>query len=247
MFLSSAEFFSYQFNIEQALPALSDPNGNFLVEGGANNFTFTNGDQPEIIYRLLGGTPKLLVDLVEADTTFTPSITRRSILNPKRMIHHVKRAIPASPSIVGNLFEIDYNTRNVFDSTVNGVGFNDYTISATTEGFTFGNGSVVPNGSYRVLVRALKIFGDETKESDYESWLSPTIGVNGAASPSGNSTVPEIPSNTTITTNTTLPSSSVANTTSTSISASASASASAVVNVTSTFVGSSNSTSSTLP
>jgi hypothetical protein len=72
---------------------------------GPTNFTGVDGDAPEIFYRLLGGTPKLVVDLVEAGTTFAPSITRRSLLNSRRMLHKVKRATPATPTIVGNLFE----------------------------------------------------------------------------------------------------------------------------------------------
>lgn len=115
------------------------------------------------------------------------------------MLHRVKRAVPATPAILGNLFEVDYNSRNVPDSTDNGVGYFDYTISASAEGFTFGNGSTVPNGAYKVLVRALKIFGDETKPADYESWLSPTFGVNAAGvEPVGNTTLPDPAINTTV-------------------------------------------------
>lgn len=41
----------------------------------------------------------------------------------------------------------------------------------------FSNGTTVPNGSYKVLLRALKVTGDRTKEEDFESWLSPIVGV----------------------------------------------------------------------
>lgn len=41
----------------------------------------------------------------------------------------------------------------------------------------FANGTTIPNGSYKILLRALKVTGDTTNEADYESWLSPTIGV----------------------------------------------------------------------
>jgi hypothetical protein len=41
------------------------------------------------------------------------------------------------------------------------------------------------------LVRALKIFGDETNAADYESWLSPVININALVPASGNTTVPE--------------------------------------------------------
>jgi hypothetical protein len=42
---------------------------------------------------------------------------------------------------------------------------------------SFANGTVIPNGSYKILLRALKVTGDPTNEADYESWLSPVIGV----------------------------------------------------------------------
>lgn len=40
----------------------------------------------------------------------------------------------------------------------------------------FANGTAIPNGQYRILIRALKITGD-AKDNDYESWLSPIIGI----------------------------------------------------------------------
>lgn len=42
-------------------------------------------------------------------------------------------------------------------------------------GPTFANGTVIPNGEYKVLFRALKVTGDPTNEDDFESWLSPDV------------------------------------------------------------------------
>lgn len=167
-----------------------DKDGN-LIEG-PTNFTGAAGDAPEIFYRLLGGTPKLQIDLVEASSTFSPSITtRRSLLNNRRMLHKVKRALPAEPTVVGSLSTESYFSRNIPTSAKNGQGYFNYPISASETGFSFANGSQVPDGSYKVLVRALKIFGDDTKVADYESWLSPVITINAAVAPSGNTTVPD--------------------------------------------------------
>lgn len=47
---------------------------------------------------------------------------------------------------------------------------------------TFANNSQIPNGLYRVLMRALRVAGDPSNEADYENWLSPIIGIN-ATSP----------------------------------------------------------------
>jgi hypothetical protein len=42
---------------------------------------------------------------------------------------------------------------------------------------TFANGTEIPKGSYKVLLRALRVNGDASKEDDYDSWLSPVIGL----------------------------------------------------------------------
>lgn len=186
-FLSSPEHFEKFYSTSVELPVLMYSDGS-LIQAEAN-FTGVNGDAPEIFYRLLGGTPNLFVDLVEAATTFAPSIARRSLLN--RRMHKIKRAVPTTPSIVGNLFSVDYNSRNVISSNTNGKGYYNYPISASETGFSFANGSQVPDGSYKVLVRALKIFGDENDAADYESWLSPVININALLPPSGNTTLPE--------------------------------------------------------
>jgi len=57
--------------------------------------------------------------------------------------------------------------------------------SATGNGYTavdfeeptFANGTTIPNGQYRVLLRALRVTGDPTNEADYDSWLSPIVGI----------------------------------------------------------------------
>lgn len=43
---------------------------------------------------------------------------------------------------------------------------------------TFANGTAIPNGRYKILIRALKITGDPKKESDYDAWLSPVVIVD---------------------------------------------------------------------
>lgn len=41
----------------------------------------------------------------------------------------------------------------------------------------FADGTTIPKGSYKILVRALRVTGDLTKDEDYDSWLSPGVGV----------------------------------------------------------------------
>ncbi|KAL7416629.1 peptidase S8/S53 domain-containing protein [Mrakia frigida] len=148
---------------------------------GPVTFTFTATDQPSLIYRLSGGSAKVIATLVASDTTFTPSILKKRNLkdhNRRRMIK--KRADPALPASLGTLFEITYNYRSVFASDDVQNGYYQLPLSTSASTFAFADGTTVPNGDYKVLLRTLKLFGDETVSEDYESWLSPVVTVNHA-------------------------------------------------------------------
>ena len=58
-------------------------------------------------------------------------------------------------------------------SSQDGSGFNLFTLDPPI----FANGTTIPNGQYRVLLRALKVTGNPDNEADFESWLSPVVGV----------------------------------------------------------------------
>jgi hypothetical protein len=60
------------------------------------------------------------------------------------------------------------------DFTDDGNGFYKHYLKKPT----FANKTVIPNGVYRMLLRALKATGDPTKEEDYEVYASSTFGVN---------------------------------------------------------------------
>lgn len=117
-------------------------------------------DSPSIIYRLLGGSAQILFELVDPSTEFTPTITKRHYSQNK--LHRVvRRAAPTTPNTIGLLFSSTYNYRNTLEQG-NGTGYFQYGISATTKGFYFSDGKKVPNGTYKLLVRGLKFYGDET-------------------------------------------------------------------------------------
>jgi len=52
-------------------------------------------------------------------------------------------------------------------------GYSSFALSTPT----FANGTTIPSGSYRVLMRALRVTGDPAREEDYDTWLSPILGV----------------------------------------------------------------------
>jgi len=47
---------------------------------------------------------------------------------------------------------------------------------------SFGNGTTIPDGEYRVLLRALRIFGNPSEQNDWETYQSPIFVKASAAS-----------------------------------------------------------------
>ncbi|ORY32563.1 putative peptidase [Naematelia encephala] len=199
-------------------PALIDPD--FDVQSGPQSFNFTGDSYPTVLFRLVGGTPLLLIDLVSVNATlgFTPNYqsTRRSFsddslslhrrtpgveLSPRRIkagsessagfsgwlylwcqvTHGKGQGCTGTPSkntfgkvpILGNLYEEDYTPRSTDNADGEGGDYSTFSLETPV----FSNGTAIPNGTYRFLIRALKITGDMTKESDYEAWLSQPITV----------------------------------------------------------------------
>lgn len=186
------------------LPALTNGNGD--VQTGIETYTLKDGDAPTLIYRLWTGTRVLFVDLVQAKTTVKPTISKRgsgagnrnddddnddeedshSILGnafqaANWWLDHRWGSHSSSSSssfrkvpILGNLYEADYISRNSGYNPSFDDGNQVY--SFAFDG-TFTNGTNVPNGEYKFLVRALRISGNPRKESDYDSWLSPVVKI----------------------------------------------------------------------
>ncbi|CEL53477.1 Minor extracellular protease vpr OS=Bacillus subtilis (strain 168) GN=vpr PE=1 SV=1 [Rhizoctonia solani AG-1 IB] len=73
--------------------------------------------------------------------------------------------------LIGVLYQEDYISRNSAGATSDTNGYSAYQITQ------FANGTAIPDGSYKILLRALKITGDPIKEEDYEVWTSPEIDV----------------------------------------------------------------------
>nr|XP_018263216.1 peptidase [Kwoniella dejecticola CBS 10117]OBR85374.1 peptidase [Kwoniella dejecticola CBS 10117] len=203
-------------------PTILDASGNVQSSSG-QSYNFQNGSYPTVIYRLVGGTPLLLIDLIDskANIGFTPNYNSKRSATPtlegelslmkkafveSRKINSIsgnnnkwwqssktqslislycqltnfkgkgcsgfntgKSNTFAKVPILGNLFESDYIPRST--DNVDGQG-NDHSTFALESGPRFANGTTIPNGTYKFLMRALHITGDRTKESDYEAWVS---------------------------------------------------------------------------
>ncbi|KAI0043794.1 pyrolysin [Auriscalpium vulgare] len=151
-----------------ALPTLIDSTGN--PQTAPTNYTFNGTDFPVGVLRLAFGTQLLRFDLVEPDVTVSSSsaVRRDSDTASGRNVFsfpHDAPDAPADVAIVGPLLEVDFLPRNP-NGTYSSVAFTD----------SFANGSSIPNGNYRILIRALTVTGDSSQEADFESWLSPIVG-----------------------------------------------------------------------
>ncbi|KAJ6603216.1 subtilisin-like protease [Mycena vulgaris] len=149
------------------LPIVLDSAGN--VQDAPVNYTFVGEDAPTVLWRQAFGTPILRLDLVAPDITLTGTLNTRASHGPTFSFSHShKGGSFAKVPIIGALLEMDYVSRSDEGDLL------DNTVVLPN---TFANGTVIPNGTYKILLRSLKVTGDPTNEADYESWLSPIIGV----------------------------------------------------------------------
>jgi hypothetical protein len=158
------------------LPVILDKN--MVPHTEDKNWTFTGTDSPFLLYRLAAGTRSFVVDLVDKDTKVKNAVhTKRDLLDWlfgnwfgfDSWLR--KKNTFAKVPVIGTLDTKPYTHRH------EATGGADVSYSVMAFNGTFLNGTVVPNGQYRMLIRALKITGDPTNESDYEAFLTPILGV----------------------------------------------------------------------
>ncbi|KAJ6594234.1 subtilisin-like protease [Mycena capillaripes] len=145
------------------LPALLDSQGN--VQDGPVTYTFVGDDAPTVLWRQSFGTPLFRLDLVSPNISFTGTLNSRA---PISFANPHNGGTFAKVPILGSLLEIPFLSRS------DEIDLLDNTVLLSN---TFANGTIIPNGSYKVLLRSLRITGDPTNEADYESWLSQIIGI----------------------------------------------------------------------
>lgn len=149
-------------------------------------YTFRDGDMPVLQFRLIAGSVMTRVDLVEAASAVAPTLP----LN--------RSDVPAAPSVPAppgrRFWQTQTRTRRDkvsdkldetpvpvrIDRLVGPIGAGAYLprstmdvanglYSITWDGTVAGVGDV-QSGDYKLLLRTLKIFGDQNNERDWESW-----------------------------------------------------------------------------
>lgn len=169
------------------IPALQDAQGNIVTDEAS--YDFQNDDNvPSVLYRLVFGSPTLLFDLVSPDFDQS-SLTRRDLQPRSRVGDHLSSLIantkstknkfkvastPGLVQTVGPLARFDWNPRNDA-SAMPGAGYDVFSLSKAL----FADNTAIPNGRYRILMRALKVTGDPTNPDDFETWVSPVIAIKG--------------------------------------------------------------------
>lgn len=126
--------------------------------------------------RLSFGSPRVSIDLVAPDLNLEgAAASKRDVQSfwfPTQTPGGTFDAVP----ILGELDTLPYLPRSANETE--GEGLYDVIIPNK-----FANGSDIANGSYKVLLRALKVTGDPAVQADYESWLSPILVFNYTAPP----------------------------------------------------------------
>ncbi|CAE7119808.1 unnamed protein product [Rhizoctonia solani] len=178
------------------LPVLMDGKGAPVSPNETATYTMKGNNNPIVIYRLVQGTPLLQLDLMDSKANISTSrrrsrypddnlVTRSEALSNSysTLFDHSRRnwlsaetSKPEGGSFagvrsLGVLYREAYLPRN---TAANSSEEGGYTAFRTNR---FANGTHIPNGSYRILLRALKITGDPKVEGDFEVWFSPTLVV----------------------------------------------------------------------
>ncbi|QRV79001.1 minor extracellular protease vpr protein [Ceratobasidium sp. AG-Ba] len=150
------------------LPFITDKDGDPI--NATTTYSMKGNDTPTLLYRLVAGSPLLRMDLIDSSLNIA-DLPRHNLESKGTHVERSLLEISQVPTL-GILYSKRYVSRNSFSPTAGSNGYNQFTISS------FENGTGIPNGSYRVMLRAAKIATDLTKDDNYEVWASPEIVVN---------------------------------------------------------------------
>lgn len=152
-------------------PILVDATGSAQLE--PTNYTFIGSDVPSLLVRFAFGTNLVNIDLVDADADIptnieVPLTRKRGFFSSWWPGLFQPKGTYAKIPIVGTLV-----SETAIQRSDNPLGFATFLAMPNR----FANGTAIPLGNYRLLIRALRVLGDATDEDDYDVWLSLPIGV----------------------------------------------------------------------
>lgn len=178
--LKSMRIIDTETNYQGArLPLITDKSNKPI--SAPTRFTMQDADVPLVVYRLVAGSPSVRLDLIDAHAELATTLkmhrprgdgdkarVRRTVWD--WLFPHAGDSF-SDVGTIGVVYEEDYLPRNTPEATTALRGFNTFKVTS------FANGTAIPDGSYKILLRALKIGGDAGREEDYEVWTSPEIDI----------------------------------------------------------------------
>ncbi|KAI0339940.1 subtilisin-like protease [Trametopsis cervina] len=149
------EFFGF------TIPAVTNVTGDPHVNA---SYTLKGDDQPVVLWRLVFGSPQVRFDLVPSNFN---APKKRGLLD------WLFGGSLGSVKTLGTLFEGDFVSRNYLGGTSPDTnGWNEFALNGT-----FADGTTIKDGSYKIFLRALRVTGNPNVNSDFDSWVSPTITI----------------------------------------------------------------------
>ncbi|KAK0548235.1 hypothetical protein OC861_006360 [Tilletia horrida] len=149
-----------------AQPTLRGQSANTITAN--ETFSLNSTDQPSLVWGLNLGSPLATVLLVNANTTYTPSL-RQGSSKFTPVCSKVR-----SSDVVATILTSRNKDRDLGDPS--------YTFIGSTWTDSKGVTRKVPNGKFRVLLRVLKPNSDPANDCSYESFLSRAFTVKQGAS-----------------------------------------------------------------
>lgn len=150
----------------EKIPAIWNATGDF--QEGVQAYNLSESDQPSVVFRLTFGSPLVRLDLVPKDFKIPSAHGKRALLDSLLDVLLGNTATTlAGVKTLGSIAEFDYTSRNSDAGDVADNGWTPVAINGT-----FVDGAPYGDGTYKVLVRALKVNGNPRALADYEMALT---------------------------------------------------------------------------
>lgn len=160
-------------------PKTTLPNifGESSWQNGPANYTVDDTFWPLLYFALSVPSSRVLIDLVDANTDIKSNVPHDLIVAKRDFsdwlpvvhggAHRISATAAAAYPTLGPLGQFNYLVRNA------------RTVSKELPRvrlLEFANGTRIPVGQYRVLIRALRPFGDPEKDEDYDAFVTVQFG-----------------------------------------------------------------------
>lgn len=146
-------------------PTIVTAKGKSLTEKNSTSVSVNSSHPVLLLFQLASPTRLLLVEAVEAC-----NISQSYGLIPGGLLTFLSRNIPYDPT---DFWRVDWMGK-VGDGAANGLGPDQL---PTLTGMVNRTITRLPTGTYRLVMRVLRGFGNQSNIADYETWTSPSLMV----------------------------------------------------------------------